>query len=77
MNVRNFYLRANADGRRSNVTCGPAAKDGGIDIIMTQRHKGSIIETYHITCSAIGNRLFTRIFDLQTRQVVAEKETER
>lgn len=48
MAVRNFYINANIDGRQTNLTGGPANKDGGFDLLITQRDNGSIIDAAKI-----------------------------
>lgn len=42
--VRNFYLAARIDGRKTRLTGGPRTKDGGFDLVITQRHEGTIQE---------------------------------
>lgn len=36
-NVRNFWIKANIDGRNTALEGGPPAKDGGFDLTITQR----------------------------------------
>jgi hypothetical protein len=42
MIVRNFYLHARMDGRHTPLAAGPAGKDGGFELVITQRHRGAI-----------------------------------
>ena len=52
MNVRNFYIDADIEGRRTSLTGGPAGKHGGMDITITQRHGGGIETAVRIACVA-------------------------
>lgn len=42
-NVRNFWIEADIDGRKSAFASGPVKKDGGINLRILQRSQGSII----------------------------------
>jgi len=42
MAIRNFYGKAYVDGRKTDVTFGPAAKDGGFSLDLYIRDKGTI-----------------------------------
>ena len=75
MSVRNFYIDARIDGRESHIKGGPARKDGGLSIILTQRDKGSIIEAFRIESIADGDTLRTIIWS--NGEFVAEFKTER
>ncbi len=41
-NVRNFWIEANADGRATTATLGPASKEGGFDLTIWQRDASRI-----------------------------------
>lgn len=43
-NVRNFWIDASIDGRASDLSGGPVAKDGGFDLNVKMRKNGSISE---------------------------------
>jgi hypothetical protein len=52
MAVRNFYLNASIDGRKTRLTGGPSRKDGGFDLTITQRHAGEVREACTILARA-------------------------
>lgn len=41
-NVRNFWLSADIDGRRSRFASGPRARDGGFRLDIYHRERGDI-----------------------------------
>jgi len=41
-NVRNFWLNADIDGRRSRFASGPRARDGGFRLDIYHRERGDI-----------------------------------
>lgn len=43
MATRNFWISANIDGRKTPLTGGPRAKDGGFDLTIYQRDSGGIV----------------------------------
>ena len=43
MSIRNFYIECEIDGRKSKLTGGPRAKDGGFNLIVYQRSDGKKI----------------------------------
>jgi len=59
MATRNFWLEAFVDGRKSDVTGGPQAKDGGMAINLYVRHKGSSVRALRLDCLAgVDGKLF-------------------
>jgi hypothetical protein len=52
MAVRNFYIKARADGRASSVGVGPARKDGGLRAMLSIRDQGSILEAFEVEAYA-------------------------
>ena len=50
--VRNFWLEADVDGRRSLVTGGPRGKDGGITLRIYQRDSGAVRTALRGECHA-------------------------
>ena len=48
MAVRNFWLKANIDGRSTELTGGPQRKDGGFYLTVKQRDDGGIIEPIQV-----------------------------
>jgi len=43
MPIRNFYINCEIDGRKSRLTGGPRAKDGGFNLTIYQRSEGEKI----------------------------------
>jgi len=74
--VRNFYIKGNIDGRRTNLSGGPSRKDGGMVLTLTQRNNGSIENCASIECFADGDNLKTIIYD-KAGNVVFENITDR
>jgi len=54
MAVRNFYVEADIDGRKGQLTGGPRSKDGGFHMTLYIRNKGKIEEAFTICGEAIG-----------------------
>lgn len=64
MAVRNFYLEAQIDGRKTDLSGGPRSKDGEMSVYFTQRKDGNIISAFRVECIARRDgSLVTRIFD--------------
>jgi hypothetical protein len=78
MAVRNFYVVADVDGRKTTLTGGPARKDGGMTIDLTMRDKGSIREVFTIYCQAYDDGgLVVEVVDAETRNTVLCYDSER
>lgn len=43
-NVRNFWIKAEIDGREKTLGGGPVRKDGGFDLTVYMRREGEVIE---------------------------------
>lgn len=41
-NVRNFWIEAEVDGRKTPVALGPQGKDGGFHLTVYMRNKGEV-----------------------------------
>lgn len=41
-NVRNFWVEADIDGRRERLSGGPVARDGGFELTVYIRDRGSV-----------------------------------
>ena len=70
MAVRNFYIKADIDGRKTKLAGGPASKDGGMNISIFQRDslgggtKYAIIQIISYVAMLDGKRmLVTRVYD--------------
>lgn len=48
MAVRNFWIRADIDGRKTVLAGGPRSRDGGFDLTISQRDGGAIVEPVEI-----------------------------
>ena len=57
MAVRNFWVEADVDGRRTNVAGGPAAKNGGMDVTLYVRDQGAIHTAVQLYCRAFYDEL--------------------
>jgi len=73
--VRNFWLTARIDGRRSPFASGPRSKCGGFSLEVFCRDRGTIGRPLHITGHCIDGRLVLEIDDDGTP--VFRKQTER
>lgn len=65
MAIRNFYIAAEIDGRSTQLTGGPAARDGGMSLVLSQRDKGRIRTALSIECDVdpITGKLNTYVYD--------------
>jgi len=61
MVVRNFYVNARIDGWATPLTGGPQSKEGGLQLELTQRHKGAIIPVLKVWCHESGGTLLTEV----------------
>lgn len=50
MSVRPFYISADIEGRKTELTGGPRRKDGYMNIEITQRDEGAITTAFTIRC---------------------------
>ena len=63
MAVRNFYIDARIDGRKTDLSGGPASKNGGMEIVITQRQNGRIVTAFEIHCEESLEKLITEVTD--------------
>ena len=49
-NLRNFYLEAEVDGKKTKMVGGPKHKDGGMNINLFVRDKGELMRAVSIDC---------------------------
>ena len=73
--IRNFWLTAQIDGRRSHWASGPRSRDGGFTLAVFCRDHGAIARPVRITGRCRDGRLSLDIDDDGTR--VFSKTTER
>lgn len=76
MAMRNFYMEADIDGRKSMLTGGPAAKDGEMTVTIRQRDKGNSVVAFKIYCIETDGELVTLVHDNKDNRV-ARFETQR
>jgi hypothetical protein len=50
--VRNFWIDARIDGRRSVLRGGPRSKEGGLALTLYQRREGDVSAALVVTCIA-------------------------
>ena len=76
-NVRNFWIDGQVDGRQSDVSGGPRAKDGGIRVDIKQRDNGSVTDAVTIKgyADSEGN-LSLRVYD-KDDNLIFENKTKR
>ena len=75
MAVRNFWIEAYIDGRKTDLEGGPRNKEGGFELVVKQRDDGSITEGVRVTGHEHMGRLYLRVWDGNT--VIFEKDTVR
>ncbi len=76
-NVRNFWLDGDIDGRKSGISGGPQAKDGGFSLTIKQRDNGQVTTGLRIDGYAfLDGTLQLRIRD-GSGKVIHEHETRR
>ena len=71
MAVRNWWIEADIDGRRTNLAGGPRNKDGGFELRIYQRDKGGINHIGYIygRSDNRGNLILEGAFDGQPIRV--------
>ena len=62
MAVRNFWLEAEIDGRKSELRGGPANKAGGMEVTLYQRNDGGIETAVRLICTELCGNLVTDIY---------------
>ena len=48
MALRNWWIECEIDGRKTKLTGGPRAKDGGFKLTIRQRNKGQSVVAAHV-----------------------------
>ena len=61
MAVRNFWVDAQIDGRKTDLSGGPASKEGGMNIVIKQRSEGGIVTAFRVYCYEVDGELFTEV----------------
>lgn len=75
MAVRNFWIEADIDGRKTKLKGGPANKHGGLSCYVYQRNHGGIDTAIKIYCYEDKGNLFTDVY--YGNELIAEYATER
>ena len=76
MAVRNFWIDASIDGRKTELAGGPASKEGGMNVVIKQRSNGGIVKAAVINCYEVDGNLVTDIVN-NDGELVATFETKR
>lgn len=70
MAVRNFYVEASIDGRRTTLAGGPASRTGGMVVHIHQRNDGSAeLDAVRIKCYENNGNLITEVYNSEGRKV--------
>ena len=73
--MRNFYIRAKVDGRKTLITGGPRNKHGGMVITLYQKEKGESVEILIVSSSVLPNgklRTSIRIKGFEPKIIITE-----
>lgn len=76
MAVRNFWLDAQIDGRKTELSGGPASKDGGMYIVIKQRKEGGIVTAFKVRCYEVDGELVSEVIN-SNGELVAVCDTKR
>ena len=76
MALRNFWIEAQIDGRKTALTGGPVSKEGGFVLDIRQRDKGSSFLAYRVV-GYVGHygRLIVEVTDRDGRPVSSSVTT--
>jgi hypothetical protein len=67
--IRNFYIEAYIDGRKTRLSGGPRTKDGGMSISVLMRDDGGIADAVDIECVATPDGTLTTIVTMGTQTI--------
>lgn len=67
--MRNFYLTADIDGRKTLLTGGPRAKGGEMSVEIRQRDNGMSVVAFTIRCRERNGSLESEVFDREGHRV--------
>ena len=59
--MRNFYLEANIDGRKTALNGGPRSKEGGMTISLAVNDNGNSNRIINIYCTERNGELFVDV----------------
>lgn len=63
MNVRNFYVTADIEGRSTPLAGGPRNRNGNMLVTITQRSGGVVIPAFTIESHTYGDALVSLVYD--------------
>lgn len=63
MAVRNFWVDADIDGRKTMLSGGPASKEGGMTIVVKQRKNGGIVTAFKVYCYEDNGQLVSEVIE--------------
>lgn len=69
MALRNFWLEAQVDGRKTKLTGGPKNKTGGMRTKVYVRDQGTSVLACIIACTECDGDLVVRIYDKDGRLI--------
>ena len=69
MAVRNFWVEAEIDGRKTKLSGGPARADGGMRVRFLMRDGPNKLEAYTIEARAEEGELTATVFDWKGRKL--------
>jgi hypothetical protein len=78
--VRNFWLSAEIDGRKTSLDGGPRSKDGGMNLVIYQNHAGVPFKVLEVRCGpqlSDLDTLITSVYDYQDNVEVLRVSTKR
>jgi hypothetical protein len=58
MAMRNFWIEADVDGRKTRLMGGPRSKDGGFKLTVYMRDDGDSVIAAHVRGTEVDGRLF-------------------
>ena len=78
MAVRNWWIEADVDGRKTPLSGGPRSKDGGFQLTIYQRVKGNIDNPYRISGFTKRNGyLVCQVYSIKDKKIIHEFTSER
>ena len=61
MALRNFWIEASSDGRRTDLEGGPRSKNGGLGVTIYQRNNGAKETAVCVSCYEVGGELVSSV----------------
>lgn len=74
MYVRNFWIEAEIDGRKTVLAGGPKSREGGLSLSLFQRSEGEVEEALEILCRARPDGLLRLLIRPTLPAKIAERE---